>query len=171
LREAADEIEIEGVRRALARAAAADLKIALFDATAWPALDPSTRDLVDADTMVVVNKSDLAAVPAPASVAGRSALTVSMKTGAGVERLMQALEAEVADRIGGSDSAPVLTRARHRQALEECHAALTRAASGAVPELIAEDLRLALRALGRITGRVDVEDILDAIFREFCIGK
>ena len=64
-----------------------------------------------------------------------------------------------------------LTRARHRLALAECVAALHRSLSASLPELAAEDLRLATRALGRITGRVDVEDILDIIFRDFCIGK
>jgi tRNA modification GTPase len=65
-----------------------------------------------------------------------------------------------------------LTRQRHRQALEGCLAALKRAqAQRRAPELLAEDVRLAARALGRITGRVDVEDMLDIIFREFCIGK
>jgi tRNA modification GTPase len=72
-------------------------------------------------------------------------------------------------------SSPALTRARHREALEDCRAALERfldaADSDKTPELAAEDLRLAARALGRITGRVDVEDVLDAIFRDFCIGK
>ncbi len=68
------------------------------------------------------------------------------------------------------------TRARHRRALEDCAAALERAAAAGAPELVApelvaENLRLALRALGRITGRVDVEDVLDVIFRDFCIGK
>ena len=67
--------------------------------------------------------------------------------------------------------APALTRARHRQALEDCATALGRAKAAALPELLTEDLRLAARALGRVTGRVDVEDVLDAIFREFCIGK
>jgi tRNA modification GTPase len=65
-----------------------------------------------------------------------------------------------------------LTRQRHRLALEECLASLKRAqAQHGAPELLAEDVRLAARALGRITGRVDVEDMLDIIFREFCIGK
>jgi tRNA modification GTPase len=70
---------------------------------------------------------------------------------------------------------PVLTRARHREALEECRAALGRflaaAPGNTTPELAAEDLRLAARALGRITGRVDVDEVLDVIFRDFCIGK
>ncbi len=171
LRDAADAVEIEGVRRAIARAATADLKIALFDATSWPDVDARTRDLVDADTMVVVNKSDLAPVPGDAAMAGRQALAVSLKTGTGVEAFLQALAREVDQRLAGNESAPVLTRVRHRHALEACHEALARSVFASAPELMAEDLRLALRALGRITGRVDVEDILDAIFREFCIGK
>ncbi len=64
-----------------------------------------------------------------------------------------------------------MTRARHREALIDCEAALVRFLGVAAPELAAEDLRLATRALGRITGRVDVEDMLDVIFRDFCIGK
>ena len=67
--------------------------------------------------------------------------------------------------------APVLTRARHREALEDAILSLRRALGAALPELRAEDLRLALRSLGRITGIVDVEDLLDVIFRDFCIGK
>ena len=69
--------------------------------------------------------------------------------------------------------APTLTRKRHRHALEEAARSLEAALAtpGDRPELLAEDLRLALRALGRITGRVDVEDLLDVVFRDFCIGK
>ena len=67
--------------------------------------------------------------------------------------------------------APPLTRLRHRHAVDEARVALDRARAGSVAELRAEDLRLAARALGRITGRVDVEDLLDVIFMDFCIGK
>ena len=70
-----------------------------------------------------------------------------------------------------SVGSPALTRARHRSALEEALVALTRSREARDPELMAEDLRLAVRAIGRITGRVDVEDLLDRIFSEFCIGK
>jgi len=67
-----------------------------------------------------------------------------------------------------------MTRARHREALQDAHAALVRVPrtldANAI-DLAAEDMRIAARALGRITGRVDVEDLLDVIFREFCIGK
>ena len=72
------------------------------------------------------------------------------------------------ERPGG---APLVTRARHRAALEDCRAALARFPEAPLSELAAEELRTAVRALGRITGRVDVEDLLDVVFREFCIGK
>jgi tRNA modification GTPase len=87
-----------------------------------------------------------------------------------MNELLAAIETTVADRFSPGEM-PALTRRRHREALEECHAALVRAAAASSAELKAEDLRLAARALGRITGRVDVEDILDRIFRDFCIGK
>ena len=65
----------------------------------------------------------------------------------------------------------MITRARHRECLDQCVDALTRAAGQDREDLLAEDLRLAARALGRLTGRIDVEDVLDVIFRDFCIGK
>jgi tRNA modification GTPase len=68
-------------------------------------------------------------------------------------------------------AAPPLTRLRHRRAVDESRSALDRARTASEAELRAEDLRLAARALGRITGRVDAEDLLDVIFKDFCIGK
>ncbi|HYD31813.1 MAG TPA: tRNA uridine-5-carboxymethylaminomethyl(34) synthesis GTPase MnmE [Azospirillaceae bacterium] len=169
LRETLDEIESEGIRRALDRAAKADLKIAVFDGTQWPVLDAATLDLVDDSAVAVVNKADLAVLDSPV-IGGRPALAVSAATGNGLPELTARLEGEVADRLAGS-GAPALTRARHRAALEECRDSLGRALQAPLPELAAEDVRLASRALGRITGRVDVEDLLDVIFRDFCIGK
>jgi len=170
LREAAgDEIEEEGIRRARDRAASADLKIAVFDATALPALDTATLALIDGGTVVVMNKTDLASA-AVESVGGRNALAVSARTGAGLRELESSLAELAGARMAGT-GAPALTRARHRSALEECREALGRALNAPLPELAAEDVRLASRALGRITGRVDVEDLLDVIFRDFCIGK
>jgi tRNA modification GTPase len=171
LREAADEVEAEGVRRARARAAAADLRLVLLDVT-QPAAAALTG-LIDADAIVIANKIDLApgaaAGWADALGAGR-ALRLSVRTGVGMEALLERLEAEVARRFAPG-AAPLVTRARHRRALEDCVAALDRFAGAGLPELAAEDLRAATRALGRITGRVDVEDMLDIVFREFCIGK
>ena len=164
------EVEREGVRRARQRAGDADLKLAVFDAPSWPDVDAGTDRLVDADTVVAINKADLATPTPPLELGGRPAHAVSVLTGQGIDDLVAVLEREVADRCSVS-AAPLLTRLRHRQALEDCRSGLGRFLSAESPELAAEDLRLATRALGRITGRVGVEDMLDIIFRDFCIGK
>ncbi len=172
LREGGDAIEAEGIRRALWKAGDADLRLAVFDGEHWPDADSSTAELVDADTLVVVNKCDLGKPEPPLEINGQPALAVSALTGDGINELLTA----AADRVAGMmdvGASPALTRARHREALEECRDALGRYLNDPdlSPELAAEDLRLAARALGRITGRVDVDDILDVIFRDFCIGK
>ncbi len=171
LRQAACAVEAEGVRRALARAEAADLKLAVFDAGSEGAMvDAATLAVIDDATLVVVNKLDVAEAPLPETIAGRPAVLISARSGAGLDQLVDALGAAVAARfaVGG---APVLTRARHRRAVEEGVAALRRFNPGGAVELAAEDLRLAARALGRIGGRVEVDEVLDVIFHEFCIGK
>jgi len=174
LRDPGDAIEAEGVRRARARAAEADLKLMVLDATRPDEAGPVLRALVDRDTLVVANKIDLVTSERAAAwtdaVGPAPALRISVKTGAGLDALLARLTDEFARRFDAT-GAPLITRARHRAALEECLAALLRYDPAALPELGAEDLRLAARALGRITGRVDVEDLLDIIFRDFCIGK
>jgi tRNA modification GTPase len=197
LRDTSDAIEREGLRRALRRAEEAEIRLFVFDArnpvdatgaTAWPG----------PDTILVANKIDLvetrwadcgghpnsvipgldpgihatkdrAADARDENMQCWKAIPVSVLTGAGLDGLLAALAARVAGayRI----EAPILTRARHRQSLEEAAASLHRAHAATLPELQAEDLRLASRSLGRITGTVDVEDLLDVIFRDFCIGK
>jgi len=170
LRESGDEIEAEGVRRALARAEAADLKLAVFAATTWPDGDRETRAMLGADTLVVVNKIDLCLGLGRLDAHGSTVWPISCLTGAGIDALVAEIgrRAEAAMDPGLS---LMLSRARHRLALDDCVVALGRGLDAPSPEFLAEDLRLAIRALGRITGRVDVEDVLDRIFAEFCIGK
>ena len=96
-------------------------------------------------------------------------LAVSALTGDGLSALIETLIGRVA--VSYDVGAPLLTRARHREALEVARDALERSLEAELPELRAEDLRLAWRSLGRITGQVDVEDLLDVIFADFCIGK
>ncbi len=163
LRETADRIEDEGVRRALARAERADLKLLLYDGSLWPAKDAATADLLDSDAIEIVTKADLL------TATDDLPLAISTVTGAGLDNLLDRLADSVALRLAGSG--PALTRARHRAALEDAKEALDRAVTAPSPELVAEDVRLAVRAIGRITGRVDVEDLLDVVFRDFCIGK
>ena len=171
LRDSADAIEQEGKRRAVQRAEQAEIRLFVFD-IAHPADAAGASAWPGADTILVANKIDLVSAAhtdlSPPALPV-SALPISALTGEGIDKLLILLGERVAQtyRI----EAPVLTRARHRQALEEAVASLRRSFSAALPELRAEDLRLALRSLGRITGAVDVEDLLDVIFRDFCIGK
>jgi tRNA modification GTPase len=170
LREATSAIESEGVRRALQRASRADLKLVVLDATCWPDIPEASRAQIDDATILVLNKADLRSGPGQVPQGERDAIPVSAKTGAGIDCLI----AELGRRAGAlmaSGDQPAMTRARHRSALEDCGSALTRGRGIGAVELKSEELRLAVRALGRITGRVDVEDVLDRIFAEFCIGK
>ncbi|MGE3929290.1 MAG: tRNA uridine-5-carboxymethylaminomethyl(34) synthesis GTPase MnmE [Hyphomonadaceae bacterium] len=163
LREAADAIEAEGVRRALARAEEADLRIALVESgQSVPA--PLAAALKPGDVLLR-SKADLGPVKA-----GEQA--ISVRTGVGIA----ALEALLAERVAqalGDEEAPALTRARHRRRVEEAKTALERAvpALNSAPELAAEDVRAAAHAVGRLTGRIDVEELLGEIFASFCIGK
>jgi len=170
LRDSEDEIESEGVRRARARAGEADIKILMADAANYQHIGSELSDLADADAFFAVNKCDQVSIPPDLRLCGRPAFAISARTGAGVDVLLAALQEAVIERAGLGE-APAITRQRHRWALEECQEALQRALMAPGLELLAEDLRLAVRAIGRITGRVDVEDLLDVIFREFCIGK
>jgi tRNA modification GTPase len=170
LRASADEIEAEGVRRAKARAGEADIKILMIDATHYQDIDPELANLADDDALFAINKCDLLERQPKDVLRGRPTFAISARTGAGVDSLLAALTEAVVERAGLSES-PLLTRERHRLALDECLECLGRSMAAPALELLAEDLRLAVRAVGRITGRVDVEDLLDIIFREFCIGK
>jgi tRNA modification GTPase len=167
LRDAGNGIEQEGVRRALARAEASELVVLVLDGTsrARPQL---SKDIETRLCLTVWNKRDLAAHDT-----GKNEVSVSAMTGEGIDAFVGVLTAKARAIADTHSESPPLTRARHREALLKAQDALTRALCAADdrPELMAEDIRLALRALGRITGRVDVEELLDVIFREFCIGK
>jgi tRNA modification GTPase len=138
------------------------MTLLLLDASAADPRAGLPADLPEPD-LTVWNKADLKP---------HDGLSISLKTGEGLSLLQAMLQQKVQHRLDGGD-APVLTRPRHRHALADALAALRHgvAAPPERPELLAEDLRLALRAIGRITGRVDVEELLDFVFRDFCIGK
>jgi tRNA modification GTPase len=180
IRDSDEPVEQEGVRRARERAAAADLVLWVIDGSAGGlAIDEHPKNLANAVIWLVRNKIDQAAA---SSLLGGGKqdnnehefiLSISALTGVGMEALTVALSAYAKTYFASTESA-VITRARHRRALEETVAALDRAVTRDHlngEELIAEELRAAATTLGRLTGRVDVEDILDVIFRDFCIGK
>ncbi|MCB9988008.1 MAG: tRNA uridine-5-carboxymethylaminomethyl(34) synthesis GTPase MnmE [Rhodospirillales bacterium] len=169
--EGQEGIESEGIRRAIRRAREADIKLLVFNGARLPDLDMYTLEMADKDALIAINKMDLYNGTIP-TINGQKPVSLSIKQGEGVETLLKIMTERIEAMMGHhNNAAPALTRVRHREALEECRAALIRALSQSMPELIAEDTRLAIRALGRITGRVDVEDLLDVIFQDFCIGK
>lgn len=181
LRESGDVIESEGVRRAAARADNADLRLVVVDHADWPHIDPEAARLLDTDTVILVNKvdeaddaADLTAVwrgnAIDGSVLELPVLPISAMSGKGVESLLQLLETRVKEGLDFAGPVP-LTRLRHRKALEQAGEHLSRGLQTDIAELAAEDVRLAVREIGKITGRVDVEDLLDIIFGDFCIGK
>jgi tRNA modification GTPase len=165
LRDTDDPVEAEGVRRARARAAAADLVIRVQAGGAADAAAAGGPALAGAPpVLAVATKADLGGAGADAD------LHVSALTGFGMARLRARLEHE-ARRMTDAGGAPPLTRARHRAALTDCRARLHDAAAAGLAEMRGEEMRLALRALGRITGQVGAEAVLDAVFSQFCIGK
>jgi tRNA modification GTPase len=162
VRQTGDAIEAEGVRRALSHAQGG-MTLLLLDGSAKDPRAGLPADL-QAD-LTIWNKADLGFT--------RDGLSISLKTGDGLAQLIEALTEKVRARLEAGSDAPALTRSRHRHALGEALAHLRHGldAPSDQPELLAEDLRLAMRAIGRITGRVDVEELLDFVFRDFCIGK
>ncbi len=166
-----DLAEQEGVRRATVRAAAADLVLWVVDASRGGGQAPERAG--EGPVWTILNKIDLIDSGTQRLIPiGPEVFSVSALTGAGLDELFGALRQFVRETLSPGESA-LVTRQRQRAALEETAVALERAVrqvdSG--EELFAEELRLAGRALGRLTGRVDVEDVLDVIFRDFCIGK
>jgi tRNA modification GTPase len=175
LREAEGRVEAEGISRALARAGDADLILWLVDATA-PQWDAPAELIPDKSAQIrtrpvlipVLNKIDLA----PGVGAGGEAIRVSVKTGEGIGVLVDALAEQAAIATQSGAGVPALTRTRHRVELDAAAAALERFGDPSLnPELKAEELRIAANHLGRLTGRIDMEEVLGAIFAEFCIGK
>ncbi len=172
IREAEGKVEREGIRRAVARARDADLVLWLMDA-AGPRPEPPPDVARDGgETLWVLNKIDLIGGGSGEPATGPRWLRLSALTGEGLPELAKAVEARAAAAAGASET-PVITQARHRQQIAATVEALETYLAGAPaePELRAEDLRRAATALGRITGRVDVEDVLAEIFGRFCIGK
>ncbi|SNB68763.1 tRNA modification GTPase trmE [Arboricoccus pini] len=162
LRESDDPVELEGIKRAKARAEAADIRLLLLTADA-----PMPVDLPKAD-LLIRSKIDLCRVRMPSTELG-----VSCRTGEGLAALERAIAAAIRPLLPAED-AGLLVRERHRQLLEEAAQALAAHADsleGGDLGLACEDLRVAMRALGAIDGRVTVEDLLDRIFSTFCVGK
>jgi tRNA modification GTPase len=172
LRESSGEIELEGMRRTRAAAKTADLVLWMVDATApqWEApADLGALGNEGDGVLTLVNKIDSGN---PDQVLSTDVLSISVKTGEGLGELITKLSTMASEGMD-ADEPIVVTRQRQRRELETCCKALKAFLENDVSqlELRAEDLRVAGRALSRLSGRVDVEDVLDRIFGDFCIGK
>jgi tRNA modification GTPase len=177
VRQTEEAVEAEGVRRARAWAEAADLRLWVVDATRADGAWREAADLVRAGDLALLNKSDgpagddAVAAEEHAAAVGAGPALVSALAGAGLEMFHVKLQARVVEALSGAEF-PAATRARHRERLVEALAHVRRALANAEhAELAAEDVRLAGRALGRITGRIDPESVHDRIFTTICIGK
>ncbi|KAG5188982.1 hypothetical protein JKP88DRAFT_271661 [Tribonema minus] len=185
---AADDVEREGIRRAREAVVDSQLTIFVWDSSNEAEGAAALKDLQATDepadvgsVILVSNKADLGTSatqqePMQAMVqAGQPVWQLSCKTGEGVEAFLRHLEDEIARRYQtqqGQEDAPLITRARHRHHVQACLSALEGSMDPSLPmDLAAEELRYASAELGRITGAVDVEELLDVIFRDFCIGK
>ena len=166
LRVSTDPVERIGIDRALARAEEADLVLWLVEPGSAAAVPPALAG--SAEVWTVATKCDISAPRRD-----RAAVAISAATGAGLGRLETKLEAFAQERLERGGEVPALTRERHRQALATAVAALSHIlADRELPsEIVAEEIRVAQNAVGRIAGRVDVEDVLGEIFGRFCIGK
>lgn len=171
LREAADQVEAEGVKRALSRAESADLRLGVVDVSRETFPDKLLETLRPNDALIL-NKMDQGQTLHPSDELGMTQFKLCAKSGEGLPALEGWLERLVVERLSRRE-APALSRARHRQAVERAleHLNAAQRQLSRAPELAASDVHLAIRALESLTGRIDVEDVLDRVFSQFCIGK
>jgi len=164
LRSTIDLIEKEGIKRALKKAEMADIKIFMFDAKN-PILRDEDLALIDEKAIVVINKIDLAD-----DFNFEGAIKISLNENLNTKQLIQKLEERVL-QILPKNNHPLITQERYRVILQEALLNLESFSLQKNIELAAQDLRLACLEIGKITGKIDIENILDAIFSRFCIGK
>jgi tRNA modification GTPase len=125
---------------------------------------PQTLALKDDISICVTNKIDAGSV-------FENMIGISAHSGMNIDALLDVVSRETRTVFEAAANTPSLTRTRHREALLEAKSHIEQALKGDSPDLVAEDIRMVVRSLGKITGRTDVEDLLDIIFRDFCIGK
>ena len=169
LRASTDPIENEGIKRAQEWAKTANSRLILLEPTTETGFLERLKPNPECD-LVVLNKIDLL----PRDLKKEETLAISLKDEIGLDKLLNRLKKIASKRMVGEEP-PVITRTRHREALQSClnsmGSAKTALLLGEEPEIVAEELRAATKSLGRVVGAVDVEDLLDVVFGDFCIGK
>ena len=165
IRKTEDKIEQEGINRALKKAQEADIKILLLDASG---INDDDMSLADENTLIVANKIDL--LDHQLNKADKELITISLSENINLDFLLEKIEEKILEIIPNQNS-PLITQERYRASLEIAVENLEEFSLNKEIELAAEDLRLTAREIGKITGKVDIENILDVIFSRFCIGK
>ncbi len=165
LRESLEAIEAEGIKRAVRKAESSDLILHVVDIASYPNKEPLPQELENIPVITIWNKLDIVHRK---SQSGE--IFMSAKTGEGFKELQTTISNFLKENFA-PDSNGVITRERYRIALKDCLLALKSALVAPEIELKAEDLRLAARALGRIVGKIETDELLDVVFRDFCIGK
>lgn len=169
LRASTDPIENEGIKRAQEWAKTANTRLILLEPSTEAGFLERLKPNPECD-LVVLNKIDLL----PRDLKKEETLAISLKDEIGLDKLLNRLKKIASKRMVGEEP-PVITRTRHREALQSClnsiKSAKTALLLGEEPEIVAEELRAATKSLGRVVGAVDVEDLLDVVFGDFCIGK
>lgn len=174
IRESDDVVESEGIKRAVKSANQADVIILVIDGVKNKINDElilqNTKSIENdnAPLIILANKNENSGFNTPQT--SKSIIPMSTYTGDGIDKLVNQLY-DLISGLVATDSEPIITRNRHRRALQDCLDSLIQSQTAPVPELVAEDLRISLRHLGIITGTVDVEELLDVVFKDFCIGK
>jgi tRNA modification GTPase len=172
IRESKNEIEKKGIRLSLNRAEEADLKLVVVDAKKLDFNDV-LKGLLDQNAILVINKSDLLEKEIESEIKKINHVLISIKENKNIDHLISKIKNNLKNKFITNDDI-LITRERHRQHLEQCLDHLKNFNKKNEDEdfdKAAEDLRLATRHLGMIVGKVDVEEILGAIFNDFCIGK
>jgi tRNA modification GTPase len=163
IRDSQHEVERQGIDRARKKIGEAALKLLLIDVVTNAEINKESLALEDENTIRVYTKSDLAPSPSPA-------LAISAKTGEGVDHLIAVIKHWLHEKFSSSPS-PLITQVRHREALLSALTSLERFSIEAPLEIQCEELRHAAFAIAKITGKIEIDDLLDVIFSNFCIGK
>jgi len=174
IRDESGKIEAEGIRRSVEAAGFANLVLVILDGSdpAWPTARDKIDQLTSQPKFYILNKADQG-LSAPNAAASGEMMSISAKDPVDIGKLVKKL-AKLLVPLNHADASAIITRQRHRQAMQEAQDALGRALGHDfhnAPEMAAEDFRVAAVALGRITGEIDVEELLESIFSAFCIGK
>tara|TARA_B100001093_G_scaffold3736_1_gene3910 strand:+ start:1360 stop:2706 length:1347 start_codon:yes stop_codon:yes gene_type:complete len=174
IRDESGKIEAEGIRRSVEAAGFANLVLVILDGSdsTWPAARDKIDQLTGQPKFYILNKADRGLLATNDAESGQI-MSISAKDPADIEKLVERL-AKLLVPLNHADASVIITRQRHRQAMQEAHDGLGRALGHdfqQAPEMAAEDFRVAAVALGQITGEIDVEELLESIFSAFCIGK